>query len=147
LACTGCYVAEAEAWAASDHARAWTRPAEETVLGDFDDARFEHDGVTTRFFRRDGGWFIETLDGAGARRAFHVVGVAGRDPLQQYLLAPEPGRTQVDDIAWDVAGRQWYPVFPGDPPPPGDGFHWTGPPSGEATLISLDLKHSQCADG
>jgi len=126
-ACTSCHVAEAEAWAASDHARAWTLPAEDTVLGDFDDATFEHGGVTTRFFRRDGGWFIEAEDRDGTRRTFPVIGVAGVDPLQQYLLAPEPGRTQVYDIAWDVAGRRWYPVFPGDPVPPGNGFHWTGP--------------------
>ena len=56
-----------------------------------------------------------------------MVGVAGWHPLQQYLISPEPGRTQAFDIAWDVEAGRWYPVFPGDPPPPGDGFHWTGP--------------------
>ena len=38
----------------------------------------------------------------GQRRSFDVVGVAGVRPLQQYLLAPEPGRTQAFDIAWDT---------------------------------------------
>jgi predicted CXXCH cytochrome family protein len=125
-ACAGCHATEAAAWEGSHHALAWTLPSEATVLGDFDDAVFERGGVTARFFRRDGGWFIEAEDGRGARRAFEVVGVAGWFPLQQYLVSPEPGRTQAFDIAWDVERGRWYPVFPGDPPP-GDGFHWTGP--------------------
>jgi predicted CXXCH cytochrome family protein len=125
--CTACHRAEAEAWAGSDHAHAWTLPSEATVLGDFDDASFEHGGTTSRFFREDGGYFIETEGADGVRRAYPVVGVAGVDPLQQYLLAPAPGRTQVYDVAWDVEGRRWYPVFPDQAPPPGDGLHWTGP--------------------
>jgi predicted CXXCH cytochrome family protein len=126
-ACTGCHAAEAEAWSGSDHAKAWTLPSDATVLGDFDDTTFEHGGQTTRFFREGGGFFIETEGSDGVRRAYPVVGVAGVDPLQQYLLSPVPGRTQAYDIAWDVKARRWYPVFPNDPSPPGDGFHWTGP--------------------
>ena len=126
-ACAGCHADETAAWQGSHHALAWTLPSEATVLGDFDDASFEHGGVTARFFREGGGWFIEAEDGTGERRSFEVVGVAGWHPLQQYLISPEPGRTQAFDIAWDVEAGRWYPVFPGDPPPPGDGFHWTGP--------------------
>lgn len=126
-ACAGCHAATAEAWSGSDHANAWTLPTDATVLGDFDDAVHEHGGQTTRFYRKDGGFFIETEGPDGARRAYPVVGVAGIDPLQQYLLSPEPGRTQTYDIAWDVKARRWYPVFPGNRPLPGDGFHWTGP--------------------
>jgi predicted CXXCH cytochrome family protein len=126
-ACADCHAGAAEAWSTSDHALAWTLPSEATLLGDFDDTVFEHGGQTTRFFREDGGFFIETEGPDGQRRAYPVVGVAGIDPLQQYLLSPEPGRTQAYDIAWDMTGGRWYPVFSGDPPPPGDGFHWTGP--------------------
>ena len=125
--CAGCHGAEAEAWTGSHHALAWTLPGEATVLGDFDDVSFEHGGATARFFRRDGGWFIEAEDGEGVRRDFEVVGVAGWAPLQQYLISPEPGRTQAFDVAWDVEGRRWYPLWPDQAAPPGDGFHWTGP--------------------
>ena len=126
-ACADCHADATAAWSGSDHANAWKLPSEATVLGDFDEAVFEHGGQPTRYFREGDGFFIETEGPDGARRAYPVVGVAGIDPLQQYLLSPEPGRTQAYDIAWDVAGGRWYPVFPGDPPPPGDGFHWTGP--------------------
>jgi predicted CXXCH cytochrome family protein len=126
-ACADCHEDAAEAWTGSDHALAWTLPSEGTVLGDFDDASFEHHGVVTRFTRRGDAFVIETEDGDGARRSFDVVGVAGIRPLQQYLLQTEPGRTQAFDIAWDTINRRWYPLYPDQMLQPRDGLHWTGP--------------------
>lgn len=125
--CAECHQDATAAWAGSDHAKAWTLPDETTVLGDFDDASFEHGGQLTRFLRDGPRFLIETEGADGVRRAYPVVGVAGVDPLQQYLLSPEPGRLQAYDIAWDVVGKRWYPVFQNQMVAPGDGFHWTGP--------------------
>ena len=52
--CAGCHESEGRAWTGSHHALAWTQPDETTILGDFDDAVFEHKGVTTHFTRHDG---------------------------------------------------------------------------------------------
>jgi predicted CXXCH cytochrome family protein len=123
--CRGCHGAAFEAWEDSHHARAWTEPTPETVRGDFDDAVFDDGATRARFYRDGARYMIETAGADGVVRAFPVVGVAGWAPLQQYLLAPAPGRTQAFDIAWDVEGRRWYPVL-GDLPPPEDGMHWTG---------------------
>ena len=41
--------------------------------------------------------------------------------------SPAPGRTQAFDIAWDTERRVWFDLYPGQPLPPGDGLHWTGP--------------------
>jgi hypothetical protein len=106
---------------------AWTQPDETTILGDFDGAVFEHKGVTTRFFRRNDAFFVETEGADGAMRAFEVTGVAGVAPLQQYLVATEPGRFQALDITWDVERRRWYHLYPDQDLPAGDGLHWTGP--------------------
>ncbi len=125
--CSDCHADATAAWAPSDHAKAWTLPDESTVLGDFSDVTFTHHGVTSRFFRDGAKFMIETEDGSGQRRAFEVIGIAGIDPLQQYLLSPEAGRTQTFDIAWDVVAKRWYPVFPDQLAPAGDGLHWTGP--------------------
>ncbi|MCZ0963853.1 multiheme c-type cytochrome [Paracoccus benzoatiresistens] len=124
--CTNCHDDAGQGWTGSDHAKAWTLPSETTVLGDFSGVTYEHGGQVTRFLRDGGTYLIETEGPDGERRAYEVVGVAGVDPLQQYLLSPEPGRVQVYDIAWDVEARRWYPVFPGPPPPPKDGFDWSG---------------------
>ena len=60
-------------------------------------------------------------------KSYDVVGVAGVRPLQQYLLSPEPGRTQAFDIAWDTERGRWYDLYPDQVTPPGDGMHWSGP--------------------
>ncbi len=126
-ACATCHQDETAAWSKSDHHLAWTEPTPENVLGDFSGVTLEHGGTTTTF-RRDGIRFvIETRGADGQTAAYPVVGVAGVDPLQQYLLAPMPGRTQVFDIAWDVGRKRWYPVFPDQDASPGNGMHWTGP--------------------
>ncbi len=126
-ACSSCHAEASADWAKSDHAHAWMTPSETSVLGDFGDVTFDHGGQISRFFRQGADYMIETEGPDGQRRAYKVVGVAGIRPLQQYLLSPEPGRTQAYDIAWDVEGKRWYPVFADQTPPPGDGFHWTGP--------------------
>jgi predicted CXXCH cytochrome family protein len=126
-ACASCHADASGAWSASDHAQAWTLPGPTTVLGDFSGVVFVHGGKTTRFLREGDKFLIETDGPDGQRRAYEVVGVAGVDPLQQYLLSPEPGRTQTYDIAWDVQGKRWYPVFPDQVVPADDGMHWTGP--------------------
>ena len=105
-ACAECHTEATAAWQGSDHALAWTLPGETTVLGDFGDVTFEHGGRVSRFFRDGDAYLIETEGPDGLRRAYPVVGVAGIDPLQQYLLSPEPGRTQAYDIAWDIEGRR-----------------------------------------
>ena len=125
--CADCHADVTADWDKSDHAKAWTLPDETTILGDFDNAEFEHGGQLTRFLRDGDRFLIETEGPDGVRRAYEVVGVAGIDPLQQYLLSPEPGRVQTYDIAWDLEGARWYPVFPDQVAFPGDGFHWTGP--------------------
>ena len=75
-------------------ARRGTETPFQHVLGDFSDVTFEHGGQETRVFRDAGRYLIETDGPDGKRRVYEVVGVGGVDPLQQYLLSPEPGRVQ-----------------------------------------------------
>ena len=43
-------------------------PSDKSVLGDFGDASFDHYGVRSRFFRKDGKFFVET-DGPDGKLA------------------------------------------------------------------------------
>lgn len=126
-ACTDCHRSEAEAWAGSQHALAWTPPDADHILADFENTEFTHNGVTTRFTHEGGTYFIETDGPDGAMTRYPVAGVAGIAPLQQYLVETEPGRLQALDIAWDVENRRWYHMYPAQVNPPGNGLHWSGP--------------------
>ncbi|MGI9511071.1 MAG: tetratricopeptide repeat protein, partial [Geminicoccaceae bacterium] len=127
-ACVGCHEAAGRAWRHSHHALAWTLPDETTVLGDFDEAVFEHKGVNTHF-SRDGndGFFVEIEEVDGSQRRFEIEAVVGIAPLQQYLVATEEGRLQALDVAWDAVQERWYHLYPDQELRPGDGLHWTGP--------------------
>ena len=126
-ACSGCHAAETSNWKTSHHAHAWMEPGPETVDGDFGDATFTHDGRTSRFFKRDGDYFIETDDAPDGKTIFKVTGVGGITPLQQYLVETEPGRLQSFDVVWDQVRKRWYHLYGTDAPSPGDGLHWSGP--------------------
>lgn len=124
--CKNCHQAEHEAWQGSHHAKAMDHASEATVLGDFDDATFEHFGVTSRFYRKDGGFFVETEGPDGALTEYEIAYVFGVDPLQQYLIAFPDGRYQALSIVWDVERKRWYHLYPNERIAPDDPLHWTG---------------------
>lgn len=126
-ACAACHETETQAWSGSHHDLAWTLPSDGHVLGDFNDASFEHDGIISRFTSEDGRYFIETDGPDGAMTRYEVEGVAGIAPLQQYLVETEPGRLQALDLAWDVEQERWYHLYPDLALPSGSGLHWSGP--------------------
>jgi Flp pilus assembly protein TadD len=130
--CGGCHPTEAAVWHGSDHDRAMQVASEATVLGNFDDARFEHFGVTSRFFRRDGGYRVETEGADGRPAEFGVAWTFGVRPLQQYLIRFPRGHVQALGIAWDSrprveGGQRWYSLYPNERVPPGDPLYWTQP--------------------
>ena len=102
----------------------------QTVLGDFNDASFDHYGVHSRFFRKDGKFFVET-DGADGKLApFEVKYTFGLYPLQQYLVEFPDGRIQALPLAWDTrpkdrGGQRWFHLYPNEEIGHDDVLHWT----------------------
>ena len=92
--CASCHRAEAELWRASQHQHAMDHATDKSVLGDFNDASFDYYGVRSRFFRRDGKYFVETDGPDGKLATFEVKYTFGVDPLQQYLIEFPDGRLQ-----------------------------------------------------
>jgi predicted CXXCH cytochrome family protein len=129
-ACARCHEAESKAWQGSQHALAMQVADEHTVLGDFDDAKFKHFGVTSTFFRRDGRFMVRTEGPDGRLADFEVQHTFGVYPLQQYLIDLGGGRVQALTIAWDgrpkaAGGQRWFHLYPGERIAHDDELHWT----------------------
>ncbi len=104
--------------------------SDKSVLGDFNDATFDYYGVRSRFFRKDGKFFVETDGPDGNLSTFQVKYTFGVDPLQQYLIAFPDGRLQALSIAWDsrpkkAGGQRWFHLYPDEKITHDDALHWT----------------------
>lgn len=126
-ACGSCHRDQAEAFKASHHANAMAVADGTTVRGNFNDVRFEHDGIVTTFHRRDGRFFVRTEGSDRAQAEFEVRYTFAYEPLQQYLVETGGGRLQALDVAWDTTKKEWFWLGNHPPPKPGSTFHWTGP--------------------
>ncbi len=130
-ACLECHAGALEAWKTSHHYQAMLPAIEENVLGDFSDRTFEYAGVTSRFYRRDGKFYVETDNREGKLQEFEIAWTFGFHPLQQYLVPFGDGRYQALNIVWDSrpeneGGQRWIHLYPDNPVTHEDPVHWTG---------------------
>jgi predicted CXXCH cytochrome family protein len=129
-ACAGCHQSEAKLWRTSQHERAMAHATDKSVLGDFNDASFQYFDVRSRFFRKDGKFFVETDGPDGKLATFQVKYTFGVDPLQQYLIEFPDGRLQALSVAWDgrpkdKGGQRWFHLYPNEQIKHDDVLHWT----------------------
>lgn len=122
-ACASCHAEQVQAWHGSHHDLAMQEANVATVLGNFDNASFS----STRFFQRDGKFWINTEGADGKPADFQVKYTFGVEPLQQYLIELDRGRLQAFTIAWDVGARRWFSLYPGERIDHRDPLHWTKP--------------------
>jgi tetratricopeptide (TPR) repeat protein len=130
--CIDCHSSEYQAWQGSHHDLAMQEATADTVLGNFNDAHFDYNGISTRFFRSGDKYVVRTDGEDGKLTDFEVAYVFGVYPLQQYLLPLSRGRLQALSIAWDArpqseGGQRWFHLYPDEPIDFKDPLHWTGP--------------------
>lgn len=125
--CRSCHQREAELWHGSDHYRAMARADDDSVLGDFNEVAAQHFDLEARFFRRQGRFYVRTDGPDGQPADFPVAFTFGWYPLQQYLVEFPGGRFQCLPWAWDVPGKRWFHLYPGEPIRHDDPLHWTKP--------------------
>jgi len=129
-ACVACHAAEVNAWKGSHHERAMQHADDKTVLGNFANAQFLYNGVTTTFSRRDGRYWINTDGPDGTLTDYEVRYTFGVAPLQQYLVEFPGGRLQAFSVAWDArsqadGGQRWFHLYPHEKIDHKDELHWT----------------------
>jgi len=129
--CLDCHQAEAGSWSGSQHDLAMTAASVDTVLGDFNNSEFIHQGKTSRFYKKGDRFYVNTEGADGQQQDFEISYTFGVYPLQQYLVEFPDGRVQALTIAWDSrpaadGGQRWFHLLPDEVTPPGDPLHWTG---------------------
>lgn len=128
--CSACHQAEAQAWRGSHHELAMAEATPNKVLGNFNNASFTAHGVTSRFYRRDGGYFVRTDGADGKLQDYRIKYTFGWTPLQQYLIEFPNGHVQALGIAWDsrpaaAGGQRWFHLYPKERMDHRHPQHWT----------------------
>ena len=129
--CAPCHETANRLWEGSHHDLAMQEANERTVLGDFDDATFSYNGVTSTFFRREGDFWVRTDGPDGKLEEYPIAYTFGVEPLQQYLIEFPGGRYQALGICWDTrpaaeGGQRWFHLYPDEAVDSDDPLHWTG---------------------
>jgi len=130
-ACLPCHQREVQLWKNSDHDKAMQIASDSTVLGNFNDVSFTWYGVTSRFFKKDDGFFVHTQGEKGVFKDFRISYTFGIRPLQQYLVVFPDGRVQTLPFCWDTrpkeqGGQRWFHIYSNEPIEPDDILFWTG---------------------
>lgn len=128
--CRPCHENIYAQYAGSDHDLAMDFATDETVLGDFNNASFNHLGVTSKFYKRDGKYFVFTEGFKGKFQEFAIKYTFGFRPLQQYLVEFPDGRVQTLPLCWDTrpkeqGGQRWFHIYDKERIRPDDILYWT----------------------
>lgn len=123
--CMDCHKKQYDSWENSHHDRAMEIAGEKTVLGDFNNAMFTNHGTVSRFYQKDGKFYVHTNGPKGKMGEFEITHTFGWYPLQQYLVPFPGGRLQCLPIAWDVKEKKWFHLNPDQPVDPDDWLYWT----------------------
>lgn len=124
--CKNCHEDQFKDWKGSHHDLAMMLPDSASVKGDFDNAIFTHDGITSTFFKKDKVFFVNTQDQNGEFKDFKIEYTFGVFPLQQYLIKFSNGEYQCLTTAWDSRDKKWYALNANVDINHGDWLHWTG---------------------
>lgn len=124
--CRSCHASEYQDWKTSDHFKAMMPANDSTVLGDFTNTSFKADGITSRFFKRDSAFYINTEGPGGNNTDYKILFTFGHYPLQQYLVALPGGRLQALRQSWDSKQKKWFHQYAGRTIDNNDWLHWTG---------------------
>ncbi|MHC8344356.1 tetratricopeptide repeat protein [Pseudomonas sp. RT6P73] len=125
--CQGCHSEQMKDWQGSHHQLAMQEANAETMLGDFNNVTFKAQNETTRFSRKDDGFWVNTPGIDGKNADFKVAYTFGIAPLQQYLIEVGEGRLQALGVAWDTEKNRWFYLYPGQGVNFKNPLHWSKP--------------------
>ncbi|TXG39222.1 tetratricopeptide repeat protein [Seonamhaeicola maritimus] len=124
-ACAECHLDEVKEWTGSHHDKAMQIATDETILGNFNNAKFTSQGVASRFFIKDGVYFANTEGPDGKNHDYKIEYVFGITPLQQYIVKFPDGHYQCLRTAWDTEENKWFDLYPDFKVVHSEWLHWS----------------------
>ncbi|WP_406684463.1 tetratricopeptide repeat protein [Seonamhaeicola sp. MEBiC1930] len=123
--CAKCHQEEVEEWSGSHHDKAMQIATKETVLGDFSDASFSSQGVYSKFFKKEGEFYVNTEGPDGKNNDYKIEYTFGITPLQQYIVKFPNGHYQCLRTAWDTEEKKWFDLYPDFKVVHSEWLHWS----------------------
>ncbi len=129
-ACIDCHKKQYDLYVGSDHDMAMDVATEDTILGNFENTIFDHLGVQSRFFKKDGKFYVNTEGPDGKFEDYEIKYVFGIRPLQQYLIEFPRGAYQCLPLCWDTrpkdkGGQRWFHIYGDERIESNDILFWT----------------------
>ncbi|UOB16113.1 tetratricopeptide repeat protein [Abyssalbus ytuae] len=123
--CRECHPDQFKQWKGSHHDKAMQIAQRETVLAKFEGEVFKSQGVTSRFFENEGGFYVNTEGPDGEYHDYKIVYTFGITPLQQYIVKFPDGRYQCLRTAWDTRQNKWFDLYPDFKVVHSEWLHWS----------------------
>ena len=123
--CKTCHQKEFEEWQGSDHDRAMEVADRTTILANFDGEKFTSQGVTSHFYQKDNGFYVNTEGPDGQYHDYKIEYTFGVTPLQQYIVKFPDGHYQCLRTAWDTLENKWFDLYPDFKVVHSEWLHWS----------------------
>ncbi len=128
-ACIECHQKEYRLWKGSDHDSAMAVASDSSVKGDFNNAQYTSNGITSKFYKRAGKFYVYTQGTDDKMQEYQVAYTFGIRPLQQYLIPFANGKYQCLPIAWNSKEHKWFNmaemVYKPEDLKPDNWLYWT----------------------
>ncbi|WP_203258564.1 tetratricopeptide repeat protein [Hyunsoonleella ulvae] len=124
-ACASCHKAQFKDWKGSHHDKAMQVANDTTVLGNFNNTVYKSQGITSRFFKKEGGYYVNTEGRDGMYHDFKIEYTFGVEPLQQYIVKFPDGHYQCLRTAWDTEKEEWFDLYPDFKVVHSEWLHWS----------------------
>jgi hypothetical protein len=109
-ACAGCHEDNHRSWHRTFHRTMTAEASPQSVLGAFDGATLQHEGVVARMDRDAAGAYRMTFTPeGGAARVVTVARTVGSHRYQQYLAKEGDAYWRLP-VAWHVEEKRWFPM-------------------------------------
>ena len=123
--CKECHPNQFEKWEGSHHDKAMQIADSITILGDFNNATFTSQEITSRFFKKGRDFYVNTEGKDGKYHDYKIEYTFGITPLQQYIVKFPDGHYQCLRTAWDTEKNKWFDLYPDFKVVHSEWLHWS----------------------